>query len=96
MAKERVVGNPLDKSTTQGTQIDKGTKQWLSYFIVNGFFAEQFDRVMSYIQSGKSSGARLTTGGERVGNKGTEHASHHLPPTQLNPLRALRCETKCC
>jgi aldehyde dehydrogenase (NAD+) len=54
MARDRKVGNPLDKNTTQGSQVDK----------------EQFDKIMGYIGKGKSEGARLTTGGERVGNKG--------------------------
>ena len=30
----------------------------------------QFDRVMGYIEKGKKEGARLTTGGERFGDKG--------------------------
>lgn len=54
LAKERVVGNPMDKGTKQGTQIDKA----------------QFDKVMNFIDHGKRQGARLTAGGQRVGNKG--------------------------
>ncbi len=30
----------------------------------------QFDRVMKYIETGKSEGARLVTGGARIGDKG--------------------------
>ncbi len=53
-AKRRTVGNPLDKKTEQGPQVDN----------------DQFDKVMSYVQSGKSEGAKLMCGGERVGDKG--------------------------
>lgn len=53
-AKDRVVGNPLDPKTHQGSQIDKA----------------QFDKIISLIEAGKKEGARLTTGGKRVGTKG--------------------------
>jgi aldehyde dehydrogenase (NAD+) len=53
-AKARKVGDPTDKSTDQGAQVD----------------AEQFNKIMHYIQSGKESGAKLCAGGERVGDKG--------------------------
>lgn len=36
----------------------------------------QYNRVMSYIQAGKDEGARLVTGGERVGRKG-----YYIQPT---------------
>lgn len=45
--------NPLDRATKHGPVVDK----------------IQFDRVMSYIEKGKSS-ARLVTGGKRKGTKG--------------------------
>lgn len=54
LAKERKVGNPMEKDVRQGSQIDKA----------------QFDKIMGLIGKGKSEGARLTTGGNRVGNKG--------------------------
>jgi aldehyde dehydrogenase (NAD+) len=54
LAKERRVGNPMDKDVKQGSQVDK----------------EQFDKIMALIGKGKSEGARLTTGGNRVGQKG--------------------------
>jgi aldehyde dehydrogenase (NAD+) len=53
-AQERRVGDPLDPSTQQGPQVDQS----------------QFDRVMGYIDSGRSDGATLAYGGERVGNRG--------------------------
>lgn len=48
------VGNPLDPSTDQGPLVSK----------------EQYDRVMGYIEAGVKEGARLVTGGKRVGTKG--------------------------
>src|SRR5579883_391545 len=53
-AKKRTVGNPFDKATEQGPQVDK----------------EQFDKVMSYIESGMREGAKMLAGGNRVGDKG--------------------------
>jgi aldehyde dehydrogenase (NAD+) len=53
-ARRRRVGDPLDPSTDQGPQVD----------------ATQFDRVMGYIESGRSEGATLACGGERVGDRG--------------------------
>jgi len=53
-AKKRTVGNPFDKGTEQGPQVDQ----------------DQFNKVMSYIESGKQDKAKLMAGGNRVGNKG--------------------------
>ena len=53
-AQQRRVGDPLDPGTQQGPQVDQS----------------QFDRVMGYIESGRSDGATLACGGERVGNRG--------------------------
>jgi aldehyde dehydrogenase (NAD+) len=53
-ALKRRVGDPLDPSTDQGPQVDQS----------------QFDRIMGYIESGRSQGATLACGGERVGNRG--------------------------
>ncbi len=53
-AKRRTVGNPLDKNTEQGPQVDH----------------EQFNKVMGYVESGKEQGAKLMCGGERVGERG--------------------------
>jgi aldehyde dehydrogenase (NAD+) len=50
----RVLGDPFDPATQQGPQVDK----------------IQYDRIMSYIEHGRSQGARCVTGGERHGDKG--------------------------
>ncbi|KAF5371272.1 hypothetical protein D9758_004300 [Tetrapyrgos nigripes] len=47
-------GDPFGEKTAHGSQISK----------------TQFDRVMSYIESGKSAGAKVEIGGERHGNEG--------------------------
>jgi aldehyde dehydrogenase (NAD+) len=53
-AKRRTVGDPLDKKTEQGPQVDQ----------------DQFNKVMSYVEAGKQEGAKLLCGGERVGERG--------------------------
>lgn len=53
-AKARRLGDPFDPNTTQGPQVD----------------SDQFNKIMSYIDKGKSEGAKCLTGGNRFGNKG--------------------------
>src|ERR1700719_3430944 len=53
-AKNRTVGDPFDPKTEQGPQVDNA----------------QFEKVLSYIDSGRIEGATLVCGGERVGDKG--------------------------
>jgi len=53
-ANARTVGDPFDPKTEQGPQVDQS----------------QFEKVMGYIDSGRSEGAKLVCGGERVGDKG--------------------------
>lgn len=53
-AAARKLGDPFSSGTTQGPQVDK----------------EQFDKIMSYIDKGKSEGADLVTGGSRFGDRG--------------------------
>ena len=53
-ARGRRVGDPFDPATEQGPQVSD----------------EQFDKVMSYIESGRRDGARLLCGGGRVGERG--------------------------
>ncbi len=53
-AKKRRVGDPLDRQTEQGPQVDN----------------EQFKKVLSYVEAGKQEGAKLMCGGERVGERG--------------------------
>jgi len=53
-AKSRMVGDPFSDSVEQGPQVDE----------------EQFNKVMSYIESGKQDGAQMLCGGARVGDRG--------------------------
>lgn len=53
-AKQRTVGDPFDTNTKQGPQVDQA----------------QFDKVMSYVESGMRQGANLLCGGHRVGERG--------------------------
>ena len=53
-AKAQKVGDPFDAETTQGPQVSQ----------------EQFDRVMGYIDAGQKDGAKMLTGGHRVGDCG--------------------------
>jgi aldehyde dehydrogenase (NAD+) len=53
-AKNRTVGDPFDPKTEQGPQVDHA----------------QFEKVMSYIGSGRTEGATLVCGGDRVGDQG--------------------------
>lgn len=54
MAKKINVGNPFAPKVDQGPQVDD----------------EMFNKVLGYIESGKSEGAKLETGGKRFGNEG--------------------------
>jgi aldehyde dehydrogenase (NAD+) len=51
---DRRVGDPFDPETQQGPQVDEA----------------QFDKVLKYIDFGKKDGAKIVTGGGRVGEKG--------------------------
>src|SRR5215213_11190931 len=53
-AKQRRVGDPLDAQTEQGPQVSQ----------------EQMDKILGYVKQGEQAGARLMTGGQRVGSKG--------------------------
>ena len=48
------MGDPFDPQTEQGPQVDQ----------------TQFDKVMGYIESGRSEGAKLVCGGSRIGDRG--------------------------
>jgi len=54
MNRARKLGNPLDPQTEQGPQVDQA----------------QFDKIMHYIDLGKSQGAKCVTGGQRFGERG--------------------------
>ncbi|QDT37661.1 aldehyde dehydrogenase family protein [Stratiformator vulcanicus] len=66
MSKERKVGDPFDPSTEQGPQIDK----------------TQFDKILGYIESGKSEGATCLTGGGRQGDRG-----YYIQPTVFTDVK---------
>jgi aldehyde dehydrogenase (NAD+) len=53
-AKQRKIGDPLDPTTEQGPQVSQ----------------EQLDKILGYIELGEKQGARLMTGGERIGKSG--------------------------
>ncbi|MFZ4647368.1 MAG: aldehyde dehydrogenase family protein, partial [Gemmataceae bacterium] len=54
LAVARKLGNPLDRTTEQGPQVDQA----------------QFDKIMKYIQIGQNEGATCLTGGKRFGDRG--------------------------
>ena len=54
MNRKRKVGDPLDRATEQGPQVDQA----------------QLDKIMKYIELGKKEGAECVTGGKRQGNVG--------------------------
>ncbi|XP_023933198.1 retinal dehydrogenase 2 [Lingula anatina] len=54
LAIKRNVGNPFEKTTQSGPQIDE----------------EQFNKILELIQSGIAQGAKLQCGGKRLGDKG--------------------------
>ena len=53
-ARTRRLGDPFDPTTEQGPQVDQA----------------QFDKIMSYIDSGRNQGAKCVAGGDRFGNRG--------------------------
>jgi aldehyde dehydrogenase (NAD+) len=65
-ARKRTVGDPFDPQTEQGPQVDQA----------------QFDKVMGYIDSGRSEGANLVCGGERVGDRG-----YFIQPTVFSDVK---------
>jgi aldehyde dehydrogenase (NAD+) len=54
LAKKRKIGDPLDPTTEQGPQVSQ----------------EQMDKVLGYVDLGTKQGAKVVTGGKRVGAKG--------------------------
>lgn len=59
-AAQRKVGDPFQEGVEQGPQVD----------------ADQFNKIMGYIDAGKQQGARLVAGGARHGSKG-----YYVEPT---------------
>ena len=64
--KKQKVGDPFDPKTTQGPQVSE----------------EQFNKVLGYIESGKQCGAKLQTGGGRVGKQG-----YFIEPTVFTEVK---------
>lgn len=54
LAKKRKIGDPLDPTTEQGPQVSQ----------------EQMDKILGYVDLGTKQGAKVVTGGKRVGAKG--------------------------
>jgi aldehyde dehydrogenase (NAD+) len=52
--RDRRVGDPFDPETQQGPQVDEA----------------QFDKILKYIEIGKKDGAKMVTGGKRIGDRG--------------------------
>jgi aldehyde dehydrogenase (NAD+) len=69
-AKNRKVGDPFDPNTDQGPQVDK----------------DQFDKIMKYIGEGQKGGAKMLTGGKRVGDKG-----YFIEPTVFGDVKDDMC-----
>jgi aldehyde dehydrogenase (NAD+) len=65
-AKKQRVGDPFEPGTTQGPQVSQ----------------EQFDRILGYIETGKSEGARCVTGGSRLVRPG-----YFVEPTVFDDVR---------
>uniref|UniRef100_A0A3Q3XF88 Aldehyde dehydrogenase domain-containing protein n=1 Tax=Mola mola TaxID=94237 RepID=A0A3Q3XF88_MOLML len=65
-AKRRIVGSPFDPTTEQGPQISR----------------EQQNRVLEFVQSGISEGAKLECGGKALGLKG-----FYIEPTVFSNVR---------
>ena len=61
------VGDPFGTGIDQGPQVSQ----------------QQYDRVMSFIDSGKQEGATLYTGGKRVGNEG-----YFIEPTIFTDVKS--------
>nr|CAH8852660.1 unnamed protein product [Trichobilharzia regenti] len=73
LAENRKVGDPFSSDTIQGPQVDD----------------IQFKKVMSYIEKGKLEGARLITGGNRIGQKG-----YFIQPTVFADVKDEMCIAK--
>lgn len=65
-AKKRIIGNPLDATTEQGPQVSR----------------EQMEKILGYVELGQKQGAKLVTGGKRVGDKG-----FFVEPTVFDAVR---------
>ncbi|KAL6882014.1 hypothetical protein ACP4OV_011486 [Aristida adscensionis] len=66
LAKKSVVGDPFNPRVNQGPQVDK----------------DQYEKVLRYINLGKSDGATLVTGGKPCGDKG-----YYIEPTIFTDVK---------
>ena len=64
------IGDPLDENTQMGPMVS----------------AEQLDKVMGYIESGKNEGAKLICGGNKVKLQGMENG-HFIEPTIFDEVK---------
>lgn len=65
-ALRRVVGDPFKKGIEQGPQIDE----------------DQFHKILRLIRTGVDAGAKLETGGDRIGNRG-----YYIQPTVFSDVK---------
>ncbi|KAH7315964.1 hypothetical protein KP509_21G072200 [Ceratopteris richardii] len=65
-ARNRVVGDPFQAGVQQGPQVDE----------------TQFKKILGYIESGKTEGAKLLTGGKRIGEAG-----YFIEPTVFGDVK---------
>jgi aldehyde dehydrogenase (NAD+) len=65
-ARRRVIGDPLDPATEQGPQVS----------------SEQMDKILGYVALGQKQGAKLVSGGKRVGQRG-----YFVEPTIFDAVR---------
>ncbi len=66
MNAQRRMGDPFDPATEQGPQVDEA----------------QFQKILRYVEKGKSEGAKCVTGGKRFGDKG-----YFIEPTLFDGVR---------
>jgi len=65
-ARRRIIGDPLDPATEQGPQVS----------------SEQLDKILGYVALGQKQGAKLVSGGKRVGQRG-----YFVEPTIFDAVR---------
>ncbi|HEX4142326.1 MAG TPA: aldehyde dehydrogenase family protein [Pirellulales bacterium] len=65
-ARRRAIGDPLDPATEQGPQVS----------------LEQLDKILGYVTLGQKQGAKLVSGGKRVGQRG-----YYVEPTIFDAVR---------
>lgn len=71
-AKARKVGNPFGEGVAQGPQVSTLVQIFCYYDLCNGLQIDKdaLEKILRLVESGKKEGAKLETGGKRVGNEG--------------------------